>query len=281
MPVFDTNQLKNAYKDCKTSTNNSINRLRDFALIRNVRQDKSETQSQQKIKLSIYNLPKSHKQIPASFFLNHHRRKQQFGSSHSAFRPVRPKMKHKRASSEGHSTSSSSSSSSSSISSSHSSLNVASRYSTRRRLSCDFSFPIFSRLNSNSLARSVCDQSSSKTLNYFSRTMSDILCDQFSDLNIDAIEKDSLINHQPKELHNSQQYCLFTIMKDYGSSYTSFSVQRGDRVHVLKRVGQACYLVRKPNNGQIGILPKAFLQPTASTRINTFLETHGYRETII
>ncbi|CAF3720787.1 unnamed protein product [Rotaria sp. Silwood1] len=266
----------------KISTKNSVSRLRDFALIRNVRQDKS--QLQQRLRPSIYNLPKSHIQIPASIFLNHHRQKQQFGSSHSAFRPVQPTIKHKRASSEGHSPSiSTASSSSSSLSSSNSSLNVEQHFSKRRRLSCDLPVPLLSKLNSNSLTRSVCDQSSPSSsikLNNFSRTMSDIICDQFSEINIDAIEKDSLIHHQPKKLQNSK-HCLFTIIKDYRSSRGSFSVQRGDCVYILKQIGQACYLVRKQTNGQIGFLPKTLLQPATSTRIDTFLETHGFRETVI
>jgi len=110
--------------------------------------------------------------------------------------------------------------------------------------------------------------------------MSDILCDQFSEINLDAIEKDSLIHHQPKKI-NYSQHCLFTIIKDYRSSRASFSVKRGDCVYVLKQVGRACYLVRKYNNGQIGFIPKTLLVPATSTRIDTFLETHGYRETII
>ncbi|CAM2724880.1 unnamed protein product [Rotaria socialis] len=268
-----------------TSTNSAGSRPREFALIRNVRQDKSQSQ-QQRVKPSIYNLPKSHVQIPASIFLNHHRQKQQFGSSHSAFRPVQPTTKHKRASSEGHSrsistASSSSSPSSTSASSSDVSLNVDKSLSKRRRLSCDLPVPILSKLNSNSLTRSVCDQSSSSIkLNHHSRTMSDILCDQFSEINIDAIEKDSMIQHHPKKLQNSQ-HCLFTTIKDYRSSRASFSVQRGDFVYVLKQVGQASYLVRKQNGGQIGFLPKALLQPATSTRIDAFLETHGFRETVI
>jgi hypothetical protein len=273
--IFDTNNNNNN-NNIKMSTNNSIRRLPEFALIRNVRRD--TTQIQQKLKPSINNLPKSHIQIPASIFLNHHRQKQQFGSSHSAFRPVQPTFKHKRASSEGHSPSISTSSSSSSLSSSsNSSINIK-----RRRLSCDLPIPLLSKLNSDSLTRSVCDQStlSSKKLNQFSRTMSDILCDQFSEINLDAIEKDSLIHHERKKL-NYSQHCLFTIIKDYRSSRASFSVKRGDCVYVLKQVGRACYLVRKYNNGQIGFIPKALLVPATSTCIDTFLETHGYRETII
>lgn len=264
------------------STNNPVTRLREFALIRNVRQDKSQSQTN---KPSIYNLPKSHIQIPASIFLNHHRQKQQFGSSHSAFRPVQPTIKHKRASSEGHSpslsrSSSSSSQKSSASSASRGSLNVDENFSKRRRLSCDLPAPMLSKVNSNSLTRSVCDQASTKKLNNSSRTMSEILCDQFSELNIDAIEKDSLIQHHPKKLQNSQ-HCLFTAVKDYRSSRASFSVQRGDNVYVLKQVGQASCLVRKQNNGQIGFIPKGLLQPATATRIDTFLETHGFRETII
>ncbi len=261
----------------KISTNHSIRRLPEFALIRNVRQEKTQ----------INNLPKSHVQIPASIFLNHHRQKQQFGSSHSAFRPVQPTTKHKRASSEGHSPSISTTSSSSSLASSNSSLNLESNFSQqqqRRRLSCDLPTPVFSRLNSNSLTRSVCDQSLSpaKKINKFSRTMSDILCDQFSEINLDAIEKDSLIHHhhQPKKYPNSQ-HGLFTIIKDYHSSRASFSVKRGDCVYVLKHVGRACYLVRKQSDGQIGFLPKTLLVPATSTKVETFLEMHGYRETII
>ncbi len=259
------------------STNHTIRRLPEFALIRNVRQEKTQ----------INNLPKSHVQIPASIFLNHHRQKQQFGSSHSAFRPVQPTIKHKRASSEGHSPSISTTSSSSSLASSNSSLNFESNLSQqqqqrRRRLSCDLPIPIFSRLNSNSLTRSVCDPSSpSKKINQFSRTMSDILCDQFSEINLDAIEKDSLIHHYPSKKSSNSQHSLFTVIRDYCSSRASFSVKRGDYVYVLKQVGRGCYLVRKHSNGQIGFLPKTLLIPATSTKIETFLEMHGYRETII
>jgi hypothetical protein len=129
-----------------------------------------------------------------------------------------------------------------------------------------------------------------KTLNHVSRTMSEILCDQFSEINLDAIEKDSLVHQQRpivnktdqqlKQISNTQQ-CLFTITKDYRSSRASFSVKRGDFVYVLKQVGRACYLVRKQTNGQVGFLPKALMVPTTTTKIDTFLEMHGYRETVI
>ena len=98
-------------------------------------------------------------------------------------------MKSKRASSEGHSPLSehqilSPTISSSSLSSSTSSLSniKKSHLLKQRRLSCDLPIPILPCKNSNSLTRSVCDQSSSKKLNHFSRTMSDILCDQFSEI---------------------------------------------------------------------------------------------------
>ena len=118
--------------------------------------------------------------------------------------------------------------------------------------------------------------------------MSDILCDQFSEINLDAIEKDSLQQPLMKKLDEERfkkffqsPQCLFTIVKDYRSSRASFSVKRGDHVHVLKQVGRACFLVRKQNNGHIGFLPKALLQPSTTTRVDTFLEMHGYRETVI
>jgi len=159
----------------------------------------------------------------------------------------------------------------------------------QRRLSCDLPIPILSQINSGSLTRSVCDQTSTKKLNHVSRTMSEILCDQFSEINLDAIEKDSLVQQQPILNKNEQQskkisniqHCLFTITKDYRSSRASFSVKRGDYVYVLKQVGRACFLVRKQNNGQIGFLPKALMVPTTTTKIDTFLEMHGYRETVI
>ena len=283
----------------------------EFALIRNVRRDKDEIY--QRTKPTIYNLPKSHRQIPASICLHHHRQqqqqqqqqlqhKQQFGSSHSAFRPVQPTVKSKRASSEGHSPSSdqqiqspSISSTSSSISSSNSSLSQTKKsHSLKpRRLSCDLPGPLLAHFNSGSLTRSVCEQISMKKLNPVARTMSEILCDQFSELNLDAIEKDSLVQQQRQPLKNkkfeqsslqkssSPQPGLFTITKDYRSSRASFSVKRGDCVYVLKQVGRACYLVRKQNNGQVGFLPKALMIPTRSTKIDTFLEMHGYRETVI
>ena len=258
----------------KTSNNHSIHRLLEFALIRNVRQEKIPS-------TTMHNLPKSHIQIPASIFLNHHRQKQQFGSSHSAFRPVQPSAKHKRASSEGHSPSISTttpSSSSSSVVSSNSSLNLP----QQRRLSCDLPNSIPSKVYSNSLTRSVCDQSSpSRKLNPFSRTMSEILCDQFSEINLDAIEKDSLIYQRPKKFPLSSSQGRYTIAKDYRSSRASFAVKRGDYVDVLKQIGRTSCLVRKYPTGQMGFLPKTLLLPAPSTKVDTFLEMHGYRETII
>lgn len=268
----------------KTSNNQSIHRLLEFALIRNVRQEKMPVPT---TTTTMHNLPKSHIQIPASIFLNHHRQKQQFGSSHSAFRPVQPSVKHKRASSEGHSPSMSTttpSSSSSSVVSSNSSLNLSSQYQQRRRLSCDLPVPIYSKPHSNSLTRSVCDQSSpTRKINQFSRTMSEILCDQFSEINLDAIEKDSLIYHRPKKSPLSSQptSSRFTILKDYRSSRAPFAVKRGDHVDVLKQIGRASCLVRKYPDGQMGFLPKTLLIPATSSKVETFLEMHGYRETII
>ena len=272
----------------------------EFALIRNVRRDKDELY--QRTKPTIHNLPKSHRQIPASIILHHHRQqqKQQFGSSHSAFRPVQPAPKSKRASSEGHSpaserqimsstnslSSSSSSSSSSSLISTNSSLtNKKKKHSLKkRRLSCDLPVPFVSNMNMNSLTRSVCEQNSIDKFTHASRTMSEILCDQFSEINLDAIEQDSL-NHQQQIRKDTatkqQQQSLFLITKDYRSARASFSVKRGDYVNVIKQVGRACFLVRKPNNGQIGFLPRALMMPTATTQIDTFLEMHGCRETVI
>ena len=294
------NYDQSSTKSINTTANSLQARPVEFALIRNVRRDRDDLY--QRIKPTIHNLPKSHRQIPASIFLHHHRQqqKQQFGSSHSAFRPVQPATKSKRASSEGHSPSSEhqiqspmiSSSSSSLSSSSNSSLsNVKKTHSLKqRRLSCDLPTPVLSHFHSGSLTRSVCDQTSMKKLNHVSRTMSEILCDQFSEINLDAIEKDSLV-HQQKPVINKKeqssktisntQHCLFTITKDYRSSRASFSVKRGDHVYVLKQVGRACFLVRKQNNGQVGFLPKALMAPTTTTKIDTFLEMHGYRETVI
>lgn len=272
----------------------------EFALIRNVRRDPDELY--QRNKPAIHNLPKSHRQIPASIFLHHHRQqqKQQFGSSHSAFRPVQPTSKGKRASSEGHSPSNeenpipslvvspSTSSVSSSSSSSSLSKTKSAHLTKQRRLSCDLPMPKSSKSNSSSLTRSVCDPISTNKFNEFSRTMSEILCDQFSEINLDAIEKDSLQpsaikkNNEEKLrnlLHSSHE--SFTVLKDYRSSRASFSVKRGDRVDVLKQAGRACYLVRKQTNGQIGFLPRGLMTATTKTRVDTFLETHGYRETVI
>ncbi|CAF0909389.1 unnamed protein product [Rotaria sp. Silwood1] len=280
--------------------NNSISlRSNEYALIRNIRHDKDNIYQQ--IKPTIHNLPESHQQIPASIFLHHHRQqhKQQFGSSHSAFRPVQPSTKSKRASSEGHSPSSehhisspaiSISSSSSLTSSSNSSISKRKKIHSlkQRRLSCDLPIPIVTCINSNSLTRSVCDQTSTKKLNDISRTMSDILCDQFSEINLDAIEKDSLaqpIAHKTTEQKMKKnvniQQNLYTITKDYRSSRASFSVKRGDYVHIIKQVGRACFLVRKYSNGQTGFLPKALMIPTTTSKVDTFLEMHGYRETVI
>ena len=111
--------------------------------------------------------------------------------------------------------------------------------------------------------------------------MSEILCDQFSELNLDAIERDSLVQQQQQQQPSKPGQGTFTIVKDYRSSRASFAVKRGDGVHVLKQVGRACVLVRKQGSGQIGFLPKALIAPATSTRIDTFLEMHGYRETII
>jgi len=295
--AFYINDNENYDQLSTKSTSTTYSRPIEFALIRNVRRDKDDLY--QRMRPTIHNLPKSHRQIPASIFLNHHRQKQQFGSSHSAFRPVQPMIKSKRASSEGHSPSSEhqilsptlSSSTSSSLSSSTSSLsNTKQSHSLKqRRLSCDLPIPILSYKNSNSLTRSVCGQTSTKNFNQFSRTMSDILCDQFSEINLDAIEKDSLvqpiINKNQQQINKNslklQYNNVFTITKDYRSSRASFSVKRGDNVRVLKQVGRACFLVRKQDNGQIGFLPKALMVPTTTTKIDTFLEMHGYRETVI
>lgn len=286
-------------KSINTITNSFQKRSNDYALIRNIRRETDDRY--QHIKPSIHKLPESHQQIPASIFLNHHRQqqqqyKQQFGSSHSAFRPVQPTLKSKRASSEGHSPSSERQIPSPAVSISSSSLSSASSLSNmkkirllkQRRLSCDLTMPIATMINSTKLTRSVCDQIPMKKLNDFSRTMSDILCDQFSEINLDAIEKDSLT--QPHLSKNEQkikkpvniQENLYTITKDYRSSRASFSVKHGDFVHVIKQVGRACYLVRKQTNGQIGFLPKALIAPTTTTtKVDTFLEMHGYRETVI
>ena len=277
----------------------------EFALIRNVRRDHDELY--QRSRPAIHNLPKSHRQIPASIFLNHHRQhqqqKQQFGSSHSAFRPVQPTIKGKRASSEGHSpsneenpvssrvvspsTSSLTSSSSSSVSSSLSKSKAA-HLTKQRRLSCELPTSKSSKSNTSSLTRSVCEQLSTSKINEFSRTMSEILCDQFSEINLDAIEQDSLQPSAMKKSHEEKLRNLlrssqesFTVLKDYRSSRASFSVKRGDRVDVLKQAGRTCFLVRKQTNGQIGFLPRGLMTATAKTRVDTFLETHGYRETVI
>ncbi|CAF1082857.1 unnamed protein product [Rotaria sordida] len=295
------------YDQSSTKSINIINnsfstRPNDYALVRNIRHDKDNIYQQ--IKPTIHNLPESHQQIPASIFLHHHRQhqKQQFGSSHSAFRPVQPTIKSKRASSEGHSPSSehhisssttsiSSSSSSSSLASSPPNSSISNRKKLhllkQRRLSCELPVPILTRINSNSLTRSVCDQTSTTKFNDISRTMSDTLCDQFSEINLDAIEKDSLAqpiinkNEQNIKKNVNIQQNLYTIIKDYRSSRASFSVKRGDYVHIIKQVGRACFLVRKQNNGQTGFLPKALMIPTTTTKIDTFLEMHGYRETVI
>jgi len=295
--TFYTN-FPDPYEPMISTTTTPTQRPIEFALIRNVRREQDDLY--QRVKPSIHNLPKSHRQIPASIFLHHHRQhnhhhqqqQQQFGSSHSAFRPVQPSTKSKRASSEGHSPSNdeqrilslSLSSSSSSIASSTSS-SVSNKKNTQlnkhRRLSCDLPLPKLSKGHTNSLTRSVCDSIATKKLNAYSRTMSDILCDQFSEINLDAIEKDSLQQLPTTNKSNQDRYETFTILKDYRSSRASFSVKRGDRVHVIKQAGRACFLVRKQANGQVGFLPKALMIPTTKTRVDTFLEMHGYQETVI
>ncbi|CAF5090353.1 unnamed protein product, partial [Rotaria magnacalcarata] len=292
--AFYINDNKNydhsSTKSVNTITNGLQTRSNDYAAIRNVRREKTDLYQQ--TKPSIHNLPESYQQIPASIFLHHHRQqeKQQFGSSHSAFRPVQPATKSKRASSEGHSPSSerqimspaiSISSSSLSSSASSSSNLKRMRLLKQRRLSCDISIPTVPHTNSKSLTRSVCDQTSTKNLNNCSRTMSEILCDQFSEINLDAIEQDSLTQLQTNKNEQTMnktvniQQNLFTITKDYRSSRASFSVKCGDCVHVIKQVGRACYLVRKKTNGQIGFLPKALLVATTTNKVDTFLEMHG------
>ncbi|CAF4412764.1 unnamed protein product, partial [Rotaria magnacalcarata] len=57
------NNNNNKIINSTTSTNSTVSRLHEFALIRNVRQDKSQSH-QQRVKPSINNLPKSHVQIP-------------------------------------------------------------------------------------------------------------------------------------------------------------------------------------------------------------------------
>ncbi|CAF3400709.1 unnamed protein product [Rotaria socialis] len=306
--AFYINDNKNydhsSTKSVNTITNGFHTRSNDYTVIRNARREKTDLYQQ--TKPSIHNLPESYQQIPASIFLHHHRQqqKQQFGSSHSAFRPVQPTTKSKRASSEGHSpsrerhspsrerqiTSPAISISSSSLSSSASSSSNLKRMCLlkQRRLSCDISIiPMIPHTNSKSLTRSVCDQTSTKKLNNCSRTMSEILCDQFSEINLDAIEQDSLTQLQTNKNEQTMnktvniQQNLYTITKDYRSSRASFSVKCGDCVHVIKQVGRACYLVRKQTNGQIGFLPKALVVPTTTNKVDTFLEMHGYRETII
>ena len=305
--VYDTIRSKmNPTSRVTTPKSSSSHRPVEFALIRDVQARRNEDDLYERIKPAIHNLPRSHRQIPASIFLHHHRQhheqRQQFGSSHSAFRPVQPTIKGKRASSEGHSPSneehpvgslSASNSTSSLSSSSSSSMSVLSRTKSnqvnkQRRLSCDLPAVKTTKPCFNSLTRSVIEPVSTKKLTQVSRTMSEILCDQFSEINLDAIEQDSLQQPPIERLDHNNVHPIsystrdsFTILKDYRSSRASFSVKRGECVHVLKEAGRACYLVRKQANGQIGFLPKALMIPTPKTRVETFLEMHGYQETVI
>ena len=291
---INNNETYNQLLTNSTNTMNCSSYLRpvEYASIRNALHENDD--QYQQTKLTIHNLPKNHRQIPTSIFLNHHpqQQKKQFGSSHSAFRPVQPIGESKRASSEGHSSSNEhlmSSPTISSLSLSTCSLSDIKRTHLLkpRRLSCDLPISTLLNINSDSSARSICNPILTKRLQDFSRTMSDTLCDQFSEINLDAIEKDSLTqpvvnrnNEQIKEDFDIQ-HSLFTITKDYRSSRASFSVKRGDYVHVLKRVGRSCFLVRKQNNGETGFLPKILMVPATTTKVHTFLEMHGYRETVI
>ncbi|CAF0839657.1 unnamed protein product [Didymodactylos carnosus] len=363
-----SNQHRLPVKNDASTLTQSLNRLED--MINNYPQDGQKSVHRNNRSNVCLTMPKSHDQIPTKIILNHHRQQAtiekviaiskhrqskptattllsssyQFGSSFSAFRPVKPKQ-NKRASSEGHSpvdhqlSLSSSLSATSSTSSSLALLkntddasaiinkksSLILKRDPKRRLSCDVSLNNDgNNNNSSSLNKSLIDnisltqstydniildknnKSSSTTFGPrpFIRTMSDI-CDQFSELNIDEIEKDSLnpiptyrtkksdqtqlllkmmiMNKnrisQEKTSHVQQKNDLIKILKDYRNPRSSFSVKRGDYVCLLKQVSKACFLVRK-HNGQIGFLPKA-LMDIETTTIDAFLQMHGYRETVI
>ncbi|CAF1118122.1 unnamed protein product, partial [Didymodactylos carnosus] len=348
-------------KDVSTLTQ-SLNRLEDMN--KNYEHNEEELLNRNNRSNLCLAMPKSHDQIPTRIILTHHRHQAtiekmitaskqrqskpntslsssyQFGSSHSAFRPVKPNH-NIRASSEGHSpvdhqlSFSSSLSTSSSISTSSTSLkntddaltvikkkpHLILKCDPKRRLSCDVSL---NNTNNNNLNISLMDNISLTQSTYdnvavdrntkssstmigpspFIRTMSDI-CDKFSELNIDEIEKDSLNpipTYRTKKLEQNQLLLkmmvmnknkigqgktslipqnndLIKILKDYRNPRSSFSVKRGDYVCLLKQVGKACFLVRK-HNGQIGFLPKALMGIETKT-IDAFLQMHGYRETVI
>ena len=57
-----------------------------------------------------------------------------------------------------------------------------------------------------------------------------------------------------------------------------FSVTRGDRVRLLRRIDKLTLLVQKEGDGSVGFLPQSSL---ADDQVNTFLSVEGLKETVL
>lgn len=126
-------------------------------------------------------------------------------------------------------------------------------------------------------------------------------------MNIAAIELDSLQHSSPSlssspssslsssssgasvsfsQKRKSQHKRTFLVWHQYENSSIlstdngskQFSVQRGDQVRLLRRIGKSTLLVQKEDDGSIGFLPQTCLAPH---EINSFLSLKGLRETIL
>jgi hypothetical protein len=120
----------------------------------------------------------------------------------------------------------------------------------------------------------------------------------FGELNLAAIELDSLrtsltssslYSSSSSSSINNEKYPrkqLFLVWHEYENSsllsktngIKTFSVKRGDQVHLLKRIGKSTLLVQKDDDGSIGFLPQTCL---AHHQINSFLSLKGLRETVL
>lgn len=186
--------------------------------------DFSTIRSVRQIKRSaLENLPKSDVQIPTSIILNHHRQK-------SAFRPIQTRRKSPRASSEGHSSSSS--------------------------ISLNSSDPRTSLKNRRSSFDEFHFAQSIKTIQRADRTISEILCDQFSELNVEEIEKDSL--RQPTKLQIQEKQ---------------------EKLRIFREIARNAFLIGKIDLSEMN--PSRSKKSSSSSTIDRFLETRGLRETII
>lgn len=128
----------------------------------------------------------------------------------------------------------------------------------------------------------------------------------FDDLNLAAIELDCLDRFSASlscssrssssfssELHNRWSIDepkspkeIFVVVHEHKSpsevfldeQKKVFSVQRGDQVLLLRRMGKSTLLVQKCEDGSVGFLPQICL---ASHQINSFLSLKGLRETVL